>query len=60
MPQKIRKRYCIWVAHPISVLNKPRINSMNKMVLQNHSLEQDKSFRQLTKFRSWFCLTCAV
>ena len=30
------------------------------MVLQNHSLDQDKSFQKLLKFRTWLCLPCIL
>ena len=30
------------------------------MILQNHSLDQDKSFQKLFKFRTWICLPCTL
>ena len=30
------------------------------MDLQNHYLDQDKSFQKLLKFRTWFCLCCTL
>ena len=38
--------------------NAPKSN--NKMILQNHSLDQDKSFQKLLKFRTWLCLPCTL
>ena len=60
MLQNIQKRHYMQVTHPISVSKKPRINSRNKMVLQNHSVDQNKSFRKLLNFRTWLCLPCIV
>ena len=30
------------------------------MILQNHSLSQDKTFQILLKFRTWLCLPCTL
>ena len=34
--------------------------SRSKMTLQNHFLDQGKSFQKLLKFRTWFYLPCAL
>ena len=45
---------------PVSSQNKPQVKSRNMMILQNHSLDQDKSFQKLLKFRTFLCLPCTL
>ena len=56
MQEEIRKRHYTRATHQST--NNPWVNSRNKMVLQ--TLDQDKSFRKLLKFQTWFCFPCTM
>ena len=40
------------IMHPMSAKNEPQIKSRNTMILQSHSLDQDKAFEKFLKFKN--------
>ena len=40
------------IMHPMSAENEPQIKSRNTMILQSHSLDQDKAFEKFLKFKT--------